>query len=166
MIEEVQRQGIAMSRHECFDDKPTLTIIQTAIAEAEKLIRHNLIEYVPISSSEFVAYFEGDAPSGDTITLTNVINNAWLVVHELIELSELKQMGLPINSELLSKNMDEVTEAHCTATEVELRLAALAGDDEWIENRLRDVQDWLEDSRLTTKTKMQYELILATHKPN
>ncbi|MFB0522168.1 MAG: hypothetical protein ACETV1_00220, partial [Candidatus Bathyarchaeia archaeon] len=50
-----------------------------------------------ISSKEFYDYMTGETPTGDTITLNDVLSNEYLVLHEAVEISELKKMGVPIN---------------------------------------------------------------------
>jgi len=44
-----------------------------------------------ISSKEFHEYMTGETPAGDTITLEDVLCNEFFMVHEVVEISELKK---------------------------------------------------------------------------
>jgi hypothetical protein len=43
----------------------------------------------------------GETPTGDLITLTDVLNNEFLMVHEVVEISELKKRSIPINKTIM-----------------------------------------------------------------
>ncbi|MEM2108530.1 MAG: hypothetical protein QXL10_04525, partial [Candidatus Bathyarchaeia archaeon] len=52
---------------------------------------------VKVSAQEFVDYMTGEIFSEDTTTLEDVLGNEYLLVHELVEINELKKMGLTID---------------------------------------------------------------------
>ncbi|HUT82786.1 MAG TPA: hypothetical protein VMZ29_16440 [Candidatus Bathyarchaeia archaeon] len=136
------------------------------ISEIGKYLITNNYTPVDIYVQELQAYFEGDAPSGDSITLDMVLQKKWLLVHEIIELSELKKQSFTINSNLLFTQPAEVFNAHLIATEWELALALKENDRQWIQKRLKDIQSWLADTSLNNELKarckklyqMYYEL--------
>jgi hypothetical protein len=53
------------------------------------------LHYSPeqISAKEFHDYMTGETFSEDTTTLRDVLGNEFLMIHELIEMSELKKRG-------------------------------------------------------------------------
>jgi len=46
-----------------------------------------------VSAQEFYDYMTGEIFSGDTTTLEDVLSNEYLLVHELVEINELKKNG-------------------------------------------------------------------------
>ena len=131
------------------DEKKLQTIIDNIISFL--LYRKYPVE--AILAIELISYFSGDAPSGDTTTIRDVINSKWLLIHEIIEIDELKKMGFIISSKLLYDHPEEVFQAHLKATEYELLFALKEGDFSWLKKRLKNIEDWLEDTTLS-KTQL------------
>ncbi len=121
------------------------------LAEEGVLIQHE------ISLDDFIHYFSDDAPSGDVTTIHDVFRNPWLLCHEIVEMNLLKAQGFEISAQLLHSDPESVLEAHVTASEVELMLARRFGDENWISERLEDVQNWLEDSELADELRVRLE---------
>ena len=127
--------------------------IQQAIDVAIEFLEVYNYHLSPITAEELIAYFEGEAPSGDSIELEMVLQSKWLLLHELVELSELKRRGFTITAELLLSHPEDVFRCHLIATACELEIADKEGDDLWIQKRLQDVQQWLEESTLKADLK-------------
>ena len=89
--------------------------IQISIDEVEQQLMGAVSNYSKITAEELIAYFDGPAPSGDTTTLNDILNNRWLLTHEIIELSELKNMGFNISIKFLHSQTLEVDLAHIIA---------------------------------------------------
>ncbi|RLE55330.1 MAG: hypothetical protein DRJ30_04030, partial [Candidatus Methanomethylicota archaeon] len=51
-----------------------------------------------VSTKEFYDFMTGEIFSEDTITLVDVLENDYLMIHEVVEINELKKMGRIINS--------------------------------------------------------------------
>jgi hypothetical protein len=122
--------------------------IQDQIDKIEILLKKTVIQYQSVSAEELNNYFDDIPPSGDETTLFDVLNNQWLLIHELIELSELKRINLKISSQLLKTHPVEVDYAHITATEYELKFAKDGNDHNWISMRLKDINAWFEDEMM------------------
>ena len=122
--------------------------IQDQINKIETILITTVVGYQNISAHQLVDYFDGPAPSGDVTTLQDVLDNRWLLIHELIELSELKNMGLKISAELLTTHPNGVDIAHVTATEYELKFAKEGNDLDWVRMRIGGINAWLEDSTM------------------
>lgn len=62
------------------------------------------------------------------------------MVHEVVEIAELKRMGLEIK-DVIVKNVEQVCEAHLRAIEVEMEIAGVMGDDEHIRHHRHRLAD-------------------------
>ncbi len=129
----------------------------TALDEIEKGIGHARMalkgldfEAEVISGKEFRDYMVGGTVSGDRYTLRDVLSNPYLMVHEVVEMSELKGNGVRIDSGTVRRLglSPQMYEAHLKAVECELRLALRDKEIPWIRSRLRDMQIWLKDEHL------------------
>jgi hypothetical protein len=89
----------------------------------------------------------GETFSGDTINLKEVLENEYLLIHELVEINELKKSGIRINRRVivdLPKTI--VYDAHLTAIETELDYALYKKDYLWIKVRLRQYKESVLDN--------------------
>lgn len=130
------------------DQRYDIESIQYKIEAFSEYLKEQYYPIEEIHAYELIAYFDGDAPSGDSITLEMVFQSKWLLIHELVEISELKKQGLLISSELLVTKPLLVFDAHLIATEWEFSLALQESSNDWIKKRLKDVRGWLEDPSL------------------
>ncbi|NHJ86952.1 MAG: hypothetical protein FK734_15930 [Asgard group archaeon] len=137
--------------------------IKDLINETIDLLKSQNYTIVKISASELIAYFEGDAPSGDTTTLNQVLDNKWLLIHELVEINELKQLGFEISSKLLFTESSKVFEAHLVAIDWELHFALNDSDINWISKRLDDVRNWLKDPDLSKTLHEKCQALLLKY---
>ena len=102
---------------------------------------------VDVTPEDLILYFQATT-FYDTIPLEEVLKNPFLVIHELIELHELKKRGLKITKDIIIKNIEAVYNAHLIAAEVELFIAHKMGAKSHIRNRIRDIKNWIEDPLL------------------
>ena len=101
-----------------------------------------------ISPKEFYDYMTGETPTGDVTTLEDVLGNEFLMVHEMVEISELKNRGIPIDKQTVIRFYPEVYKAHFIAIDYELTYASNKGDYRWIKRRLTHVEEQLDDPYL------------------
>ncbi len=100
-----------------------------------------------VSAQEFYDYLTGETFSGDTTTLKDVLGNEYLLIHELVEINELKKMALPINKRVIVDLPKIVIyDAHLTAIETELDYALHKKDCFWIKVRLRQHKESILDN--------------------
>jgi hypothetical protein len=97
---------------------------------------------------ELLDYLEGPTPTRDKITLEDILENRYLMVHEVVEVSELMRVGIPIGRKTITDHQPAVYDAHLRAAEVELTLAWEEGDHAWVELRLGHAEKWLTDPLL------------------
>lgn len=138
--------------------------IDSAISKVSELLREKEVPYVEVSPKEVIKYFSGEAPSGDVRKLSDLVDEKWLLIHELLELSELKRKGCTISRDLLDSKSDEVYRAHVFAFAWELRLAKRAGDNKWVERRIQLVKNWINDERIPEDVKRRCEDILKEYR--
>lgn len=127
--------------------------IQEKINVVKEVLLKTNYEIGVIKAQELIDYFKGDAPSGDMTTLEDILNSEWLLIHELVEINELKKRGFEISAKLLYTHADDVFIAHLIATELELSLAREAGNFDWIKRRINDIKNWIEDPTLSHQLK-------------
>lgn len=128
-----------------------ITKIQLLIDKIELQLKQFQIPHVKVSAADLLEYFSYDAPTGDTTTIKDVLEKKWLLMHELIEISELKKKNLPLTIELFYDYFDELLDAHMTATEYEFYLAKQFNDLDWIKKRLPLLLMWIEDPELPNR---------------
>ncbi|MGQ9641120.1 MAG: hypothetical protein ACUVUF_03210 [Candidatus Bathycorpusculaceae bacterium] len=122
--------------------------ITVKIKEAVKILKRLGYDCGAISPKEFYDYMMAETPTGDTITLEDVLRNEFLLVHEIVEISELKKMNVLINKQTIIKFYPNVYEAHFTALDYELSYALNKRDYEWLKQRLKNFQSQLDDPYL------------------
>ena len=82
----------------------TLKIIETTIKQIENILQS--IGYKPciIEPREFYEYITGETPTGDTVTLEEILQKEYYMIHEeVVEICELKKMKILINKTTIIK---------------------------------------------------------------
>jgi ubiquinone/menaquinone biosynthesis C-methylase UbiE len=102
--------------------------IDRRIKEAARILGMLGYECRSVSPQEFYDYMTGETPTGDSITLFDVLDCEYLMVHEVAEISELKKMNVPINKQTVVMHYPNVYEAHITALNYELTYFSNEGD--------------------------------------
>jgi len=115
-----------------------LSEIENKIEAAKKALRSIGYIFKEVSAQEFYDYMTGEIFSEDTTTLDDVLGNDYLMVHELVEISELKKMGQTIDKRVIVDSPKTIIyDAHLTAMEIELNYALYKRDYFWVKIRLR-----------------------------
>ena len=130
--------------------------VKNTIKILERTFKTEKIPYKSTSLEDLQAYFSIPTTTGDTTTLGQVFRKKWLLAHEMLEISELKFKGLFLVEDIFEKHYHEVLEAHYFATKWELYLAKKAGDDKWIQRRLRLFEMWKEDPNISEDLRIKY----------
>lgn len=90
-----------------------------------------------VSEREFHDYMTSEVFSDDPTTLRDVLGNEFLTIHELVEISELKKMGVRIDKRVIVDSPKAmIYKAHFAAIETELNYALFKGDTFWAKFRL------------------------------
>jgi len=133
-----------------------LSEIKSKIETARKKL--NSIGYTVenVSAREFYDYMTGEIFSEDTTTIDDVLENEFLMIHELVEISELKKMGKTINKRVIvDSSKITIYTAHFTAIEKELEYA-------WVKVRLRQHKESVleDDPNLPQEMRPRAEAVL------
>lgn len=114
-----------------------LAEIDKKIRKAKRAIRQLGYVIEKLSAQEFYDYMTGEIFSEDKTTLHDVLDNEFLMIHELVEMSELKKMGRTINKQVIVESPKTmIYKAHFTAMELELNYALHKKNYPWIRKRL------------------------------
>jgi len=142
----------------------TLSVrIDNRLRECAKLLKGLGYKSESVSSKEFYEYLTWKAYLDDAVAIPNAdLSNDYFVVHELVEISELKKMDIPIDKDTVVKHfICAVFEAHYVATEYELNYAVSKRDFDWVKRRLKDVRYWLEDDHIPKHMINRFEEIIT-----
>lgn len=148
-------------------DKPELTApmddFGRAVGEATELLRRHGYDYA-ILPDDLRRYAQADTFYPSAITWEEILKDELLVVHEVVEIAEMKRMGLEITKDVIVRNVDRVCEAHLRAAEVEIELARAMGNVAHIRDRLQVFGSWIEDRLVPPELKDEYEQAYARAK--
>ncbi len=101
-----------------------------------------------VEIEEFINYLSSPSYKPDSITIGDILGNKYLLIHELVEITLLKERGYSIDRNTIMKAYPDSYEAHLEAIGVELELAFRNGDTWWLKTRLNDLLSYLEDPLL------------------
>lgn len=132
--------------------------ISSKVDEAMKILKVLGYRSETITPEEFYDYMTGETPTGDLITLTDILNNEFLMVHEVVEISELKKRDIPINKQTIIQFYTEVFKVHFTALNYELTYALNKQHYEWIRSRLTDTERQLNDPYMQKFNNLKQEV--------
>ena len=97
-------------------------------------------------------WFLADTAYAD-IGLEQVLGSRLLLVHEIVEIYEVKKMGLALEKDVIVKHSDPVYEAHLKAAEVEIELSIELKDYDHIKYRLDQIRSWYQDPLLPKRLR-------------
>jgi hypothetical protein len=136
--------------------------IEAAIDKAKELMVDAGLDS-DVTYSDFVDWFESEVPVPD-VEIEDIVLDPLLVVHELVEIREIMNMGLELSRDSLTKNKDKVWEAHLKAIATEMLVARRAHALEHMHSRLGDIERCCTDSRIPVKLRANYGKLFAVTK--
>ena len=104
--------------------------------------------YCNAEPDEFITYLTATSYETDSFTTRDILDNKYLLIHELIEITILKSKGYSIDKEVFKKAFPDSYEAHLDAIDLELYIASKNGDFDWIKRRINDLRTYLDDPLL------------------
>jgi hypothetical protein len=119
-----------------------------------------------VSAKEFYDYMTGEIYTEDRTILHDVLGNEFLIIYELVEMSELKKMGREINKRaIMEAPKTMIYTAHFTAMEQELNYAPLKKDTFYAKIRLRQHKESVldDDPNLPEELRPKAEEILEKY---
>jgi hypothetical protein len=131
------------------------------LKEATEKLREMEYESQNISPREFYYYMTGETPTGDIITILDVLENDFLMIHEVVEISELKKFGISINKQTVMMTFpNPINDAHYTAIKYELGYALSSKNCDWLKIRMKHAKSWLEDEDLPQHLIPRYKAVI------
>ncbi len=120
--------------------------IQEKIRNETRIIISLGYEATHVSAREFHDWMTGVIFSEDATTLQDVLDNEYLMVHELVEISELKKMGYKITKRVIVESPREaIYKAHFFAQDFEMNYALTKKDLSWVKERFEHHKRMLYD---------------------
>jgi DNA-directed RNA polymerase subunit F len=117
---------------------PPLDEIRSKIKMAKTELKRVGYAAMDVSPQEFFDYMTGEIFSEDPTTLRDVLGNEYIMIHELVEISELKKVGRTIDKRVIVDSpKTTIYTAHFAAIEAELSYALQEGDTYWARWRLK-----------------------------
>jgi hypothetical protein len=112
--------------------------IDAKIMKAREELKKLGYETLDVSAEEFYDYMTGPIFSDDPTTLRDVLGNEYIMIHELVEIIELKKIGSRIDKNVIMETPKvPYYTAHFNAMETELKYALHKRDTLWAKIRLR-----------------------------
>ena len=127
-----------------------------ALRDARPILRRHGYDH-DISAEDLLTYAEADTFYPSAISWDEILKDRSMVVHEIVEIAELKRMGLEITGDVIVRNLEEIYEAHLRATEVEMGIALEIGDHGHVRSRLQAVEDWIGDPLMPSRLQAEYD---------
>ena len=134
---------------------PNSSEIDQAVREAKQLLEENGYNCTT-TADDLRRWFDADTPFDEDFGLDEVLKHPLIVVHELVEIENVKQMGLSLTKDVIVKNLEKIDDAHMIAAEVELKMAIAMRAVDHIRDRLESIRMWIEDDTVTPENKEKY----------
>jgi hypothetical protein len=111
--------------------------IERRIKDITEMLAPLEYEYAELTAKEFYNYLKGEIFTPDNITFRDIIGNEYLMVHKIVEASEIKNRGFKLDENTVKTVSSEILyTCHLIAIEFELDYALLLEDYYWIKHRL------------------------------
>ncbi len=130
------------------------------LAQARSLLQQHGYE-CDVAVEELRTYAETDTFYPSATTWDEILQDRLVTLHEVIEIAELKRMGLEITRDVVVRNVDEVYEAHLKAAEIEMEIAEALADYQHIQDRLSVFASWTQDPLVPPGLFERYEKLHA-----
>jgi hypothetical protein len=109
-----------------------------------------------VSAADFELWFRADTPYPD-IGIEDVIQNPLLVVHEIVEIDEIKRMGLDMSKkDVIISNLELVDRAHLKAAQIEIEIAYAMKNRAHLAERVHDIGNWSKDPLVELEMRASY----------
>jgi hypothetical protein len=139
-----------------FDD--VKEAIEYRIEDITEMLAPLEYEYAEFTAEEFYRFLKGDIFTPESVTLRDILGNEYLMVHKIVEASELKNRGIELDEKTMKQAPREIVyNCHLMAVEFELDYALLLEDYYWIKHRLPLHEKVLLDPDLPQELKSRAE---------
>jgi hypothetical protein len=116
-------------------------IIEFRLNQVIELLNEIEYELNTCTPQELYDYLTADNFKDSKITFRDRVGNEYLLLHSIIEISELKEAGIEINKKTIKNTPKETLyEAHLKAAEYELGYSMILEDFYWLKHRLAQLE--------------------------
>ncbi len=123
-------------------------MIEFRLKQTHELLEEFEYDLNKCDAEQFYAFLSGDKISNEKVTLRDIVGSEYLMVHVVVEISELLRMGLKIDGKTVSGNdKEKVYEAHLRAADYEMGYAMLIEDYYWMKHRLGFLDSLIKDDK-------------------
>ena len=123
-------------------------IVESRLKQTHELLEEFEYELKKCNAEQFYAFLSGDKISNKKVTVRDIIGNEYLMVHVVVEISELLRMGIEIDAKTVSGNdTEKLYESHLRAADYEMGYAMLIEDYYWMKHRLGFLADMIEEDK-------------------
>ena len=134
--------------------------VRRAVEKARRLLRSYGLD-CQTTAEELERWFQAETPYDNDMKLEDILEIPLIVVHELVEIDNVKRMGLALTEDVIVENLQKVDDAHLKAAEVELELTFSLMETAHIRDRLKDIKAWSEDPSVTPVNRENYRKMHA-----
>jgi hypothetical protein len=111
--------------------------IENRLDQTYEILGELEYEYLECSAQEFYDYIAGETFTSHRTTFRDVLGNEYLMLHETVEISELKKSGINIKKNtIMEADRATIFTCHFYAMGFELDYALLLEDFYWLKHRL------------------------------
>lgn len=128
--------------------------VETAVAEGLMTLK-SFGHLCDVSARDFERWFQAETPYPD-VTMEEVIDEPLLVMHEIVEIDEVKKSGLTLEKDAIITNLELVDKAHFKAAQIEMEVALALGNRKHVSERLKDIRNWSWDPLTSPDMKRRY----------
>ena len=142
-------------------------MLEFRLNQTHELLDEFEYEVNKCTPEEFYAFLSGDKITNERVTLRDIIGNEYMMVHVVVEISELKEMGVNIDKNTVSTtDKEKLYEAHLKAADYEMGYALLIEDYYWMKHRLEYLVGMIEnDKNLPESLRPAADTIFESFKP-
>lgn len=118
------------------------------LTQTHELLEEFEYELNKCDAEQFYAFLTGGKISNKNVTFRDIIGNEYLMVHVVVEISELIRMGIKIDTKTVSSaDAEKLYEAHLRAADYEMGYAMLIEDYYWMKHRLEFLANMIEEDK-------------------
>ncbi len=101
-----------------------------------------------VTEEDILKYLNAPSYEEDIYDIAAILSNAYLVLHEIMEVCCLKRKGIAINERTIMEHREKVYACHLDALEEEMAYALQQEDKAWVAKRVNDLRSYLSDPYL------------------
>ncbi len=112
-------------------------MIEFRLNQTHELLEEFEYELNKCTAEQFYGFLAGGKITNERVTLRDIVGNEYMMVHVVVEISELMRMGVEIGEKTVPEtDVEKLYEAHLRAADFEMGYAVIIEDYYWMKHRL------------------------------